>query len=190
MAQVHFASESLLHAAVSTFFTRLGIPHTNQFPVGAGYADVCMELPDGRPWCLLELKNGLEPQKLDLADAADFLEQALKYRLASGLPVFVGPFFHQSMGVVSGFLGGGPRPLSTAALSVLGGRADVGLFFVHAIRSHEHQQSCWYGFQMLLRQQRVACWCQSAPDDTIWPTALLGLVDLGSAGSRKDRVAA
>jgi hypothetical protein len=184
---VLFASEALLHQSVSAFFARMGIPHVNQLAVGDGFADVCLELPDGRPWALLELKNGLDPAQLQLADAADFFEQSLKYRLASGLPVFVGPFFHQSMGVVSGFMSGGHKPLTISALSAIGGRGDIGLFFLHAIRGYERREDCWYGFQMLLRQTRVASWCQSAPDDTIWPREPLRLVDFLGAGSRKDR---
>lgn len=184
-----FATEASLHAAVSAFLARLGIKHTNQYPVGPGYADVCLHLADGRPWCLLELKKELDPAALQLADAADFFEQALKYRLESGLPVFVGPFFHQSMGVISGFLSGGHQPKTTAALSALAGRADVGLFFLHAIRGFEARQIGWYGIQLLLRQNRVASHHTNDVDfkETVWPSEPLRLIDFCSPGSRKDR---
>jgi hypothetical protein len=180
-----FPTERELHGAVSAFFARLGIPHRNQHAVGAGAADICLELPDGRPFALLELKNGLDADNLSLADAADHFEQAHKYRLESGLPVFLGPFFYESMGVVLNLLGGGARPKKIAALSALGGRADVGLFFLHAVKGCATNPVGWYGFQLLLRQSRIAA--HGGIAETIWPTEPLALVNLRSAGSLKDR---
>ena len=181
---VVFDSERALHAEVCAFFERLQVPHRSQHPVGAGFADVCLELPDGTPWALLELKNGLDAETLSMADTADFMEQAAKYRIESGLPVFIGPFWHANMGVIDGLLYGRPTPL--AALSALGGRLDIGVFFLHAIRGHNSSQVGWYGFQLILRQTRIATFSGDlAP--ALWPTEPLRMVDLGTAGSRKDR---
>lgn len=178
-----FDSEASLHAEVSAFLRRLEIPHKNQHAVGAGFADVALELPDGTPWALVELK--LTTPGLSLADAADYFEQAAKYRLESGLPVFVGPFMAPSMAVVDDLYCA--RYPNLSALSALGGRMDVGLFFLHAIKGCETRQHGWYAFQFVLRQTRVAVHHTGELEHTLWPSAQLPLVDLATAGSRKDR---
>jgi hypothetical protein len=177
-----FATEAQLHAAVVQFLTRLQVPYRSQYPVGDGRADIALELADGRPWCLLELK--LTHKDLSLADAADYFEQAVKYRLESTLPVFVGPFLYPHMGVVDALYE--QRHPVLSALSALGGRLDVGLFFLHCLKGYEAVQQGWYGFQLVLRQQRVATF-SGGHAETIWPREPLSIVDLRSAGSRKDR---
>ncbi len=177
-----FESEAALHAAVAAFLRRLDIPAEHQWPVGAGAADVMLALPSGAPWCLLELKNGLD--HMDLGDAASYFEQALKYRLASGLPVFLGPFFSRHMGVLASLEG------SQLALSCLAGRADVGLFYIHHVAGDTTNVATWYGFQMILRGTRVAAHDMNDTTRTVWPSSTLSLVDLSTAGSRKDRARA
>lgn len=179
-----FASEAELHQAVSAYLTTLSVPHRNQPEVSQGAADIELQLPCGRPFALLELKNDLT--RAALGDLSGYFEQCLKYRLASGLPVFLGPFFDPSMAVVDG-LG---RNAALGAFSALGGRADVGLLFIHAVRGSTTRSAGWFGFQLILRGTRVASYCAQQPEETLWPAGPLALVDLHSAGSRRDRVSA
>ncbi len=185
-----FKSEVALQSALAGYFKRLNLPHREQVKVGDGRADFEVHTPSGSPWGLLEIKNGLCVDSLCLADAADYFEQAAKYRIASGLPVFLGPFFIESHGVTSHFTGG-PRPKTVAALSAFGGRLDVGLFFVQSVTGFEDTPSGWHGLQMTLRQKRVAAYstvCEWLKP--CWPAHPVQTIDIESAGSLRARSSA
>ena len=180
----HFDTEAQVQAAVEQYFSDLLLPHAAQFQTGRGPADLAL-YSGSTPWGLIELKLGLAVDEFQLADAADYFEQCLKYRKATGLPVFLGPFFVPTGGT-SHFFTGGSRSRTTASFSALAGRCDIGLFFIESPVGGETDPAQWRGFQLTLRQKRIAAY-QDPPGwvTPLWPQAAPPMVDHDNSSASK-----
>lgn len=171
-----FSSEKDLHSALDTWFASIGLPYQSHPKLDNKSIPDFAFLVDGKPWAYLEVKNGLDPMAYRLADAGDHYEQCQKYQRFTNLPIFLGPFFTSTAGVVTAYLHGGFEPKTVSAFSCIAGRSNVGLFFIHAETGYEHDPRYWYGFRALMRQQTLASgdvrnncvtnssWPQSASD--------------------------
>ena len=137
---------------------------------------------DQRPWCVIELKRALSVEKTKLSELADHFEQCLKYHSQTGLPVFLGPFFVPTMGLMNYMQGGVQIEYAVAAFAALAGRANVGMCFINATPGAEHNMKQWHGFHMTLRQQTVARY-HKYESDHVWPSGNAPLVSFGGAAS-------
>jgi hypothetical protein len=189
---MQFESEEKLHSAMEQWFNSIELPFQSQFqtPVGS-LADIAFfhsHSDNAYPWALVEVKNGLSVKDTSVADFAQYFEQCFKYRISTGLPVFLGPFFIPSMGVAPYMSGGAnPRHLC-AAFSAIAGRTDVGMLFIHAEPGYELDTKFWYGMRMTLRQKTVVYINKEELSKSEWPVGALDMVSLGGAASSKVRI--
>ena len=184
MMDPYFNSEDELQQALSAWFTKLELPFQRHPTIpGGSVPDFCLLFGD-TPWGLIEVKKGLNYSTFSVKDAADCFEQCLKYRIKTGLPVFLGPFFRQRLSFSHYFLGG-PRSSAVAAFSAIAGRIDVGLFFVQ--QDTQGDASSWSGFALMMRQQPVAQWNKWQSHGDVWPDQKIKMVGLNNAASKKVR---
>jgi len=192
MSVIPFGRESDLQAAIEAWFSRIGLPFDAQRKTRSGRCDLALYNDQARlqsPWCVLEIKNGLNPRTTKLAELADYFEQCVKYQLTTRLPVFLGPVFIPTMGIDWCMQGGVTPPTSVAAFSAYAGRVNVGLFFVNAPSGRESDPAAWRGFRMTMRQQTVARW-HEAESSYVWPESHIDLMSFDRAPSASIRTAA
>lgn len=182
--------EASLQADLERWFSAIGLPFRSQAKTGGGIADFTLSYRHGEhlPWCILEIKRGLHPQKTSVSDLAGYFEQCVKYQRGTGIPVFLGPFFIPSMGIIDSLSGGAFPRSATAAFSALAGRVNVGLFFAQCAPGHENNPSAWGGFILTMRNKPVARYHVGGPN-TIWPDGSVDLVSFEKAPSASIRVA-
>lgn len=119
MTEIEFQDE------IEVFFKKEGAPYIREFQVGNSRVDFAICDSDMNALALLEIKTGLDDQ-VKLKDLADYFEQCMKYRIKSGLPVFLGVFVDEYFGAMKYFTGG-EKHKSIAGFSALGGRIDIGV---------------------------------------------------------------
>ena len=180
----HFDSEAELQQALTAWFTKLELPFRRHPTIDGGSVPDFGLLFDDTPWGLIEVKKDLEYSTFSVKDAADYFEQCLKYRITTGLPVFLGPFFMRRLSFSHFFLGG-PTSSAVAAFSAIAGRLDVGLFFVQ--QDIDGDPSSWSGLALTMRQQRVGQWNKWRRDGDVWPHEKIKMVGLNNAASKKMR---
>ena len=180
----HFDSEAELQQALTAWFTRLELPFRRHPTIAGGSVPDFGLLFDDTPWGLIEVKKDLEYSTFSVKDAADCFEQCLKYRITTGLPVFLGPFFMRRLSFSHFFLGG-PTSSAVAAFSAIAGRVEVGLFFVQ--QDIDGDSSSWSGLALTMRQQRVGQWNKWRRGGDVWPHEKIKMVGLNNAASKKVR---
>lgn len=193
ISELHFGhragTEASLQSDIERWFSVIGLPFESQACTRNGIADFTLSYRHGErtPWCILEVKRGMHPKKTSVSDLADHLEQCVKYQRSSGLPVFLGPFFIPTMGIIE-YLSGGAFPRSaTAAFSALAGRVNVGLFFIQCASGQESSPASWGGFILTMRNKSVARY-HVGGQDTLWPAGSVDLVSFDRAPSASIRV--
>ena len=183
-------TEAALQADIERWFTKISLPFQAQASTCSGVADFTLSYQQGLrdPWCILEVKRGLHPQKTSVSDLAGYFEQCVKYQRSTGLPVFLGPFFVPTMGLCDYFSGGPSQRSSTAAFSAIAGRVNVGLFFIQCASGQESHPSLWGGFILTMRNKPVARY-HVGGQNTLWPNGSVDLVSFDKAPSASVRVA-
>jgi hypothetical protein len=187
---IYEGAEEYLQRLVELWMGNIALPHLAQHELpGRSRPDLmlCLHEENPLPWCIVELKPRLRVQTTSVKEFADYFEQCVKYHAHTGLPVFLGPFFIPSMGVID-CLSGGPEPkYATASFSALAGRVNVGLFFIHAEPGYETNPDYWYGLRMTMRQRTVAQWSKHTSRGHVWPAQRIELVDFSGAASKSVR---
>jgi hypothetical protein len=183
-----FRDEAELQAHTETFMSRLGVPH-EPHPVlkNGSCPDIGIRAADGNPCAIIEIKNGISLEASKVSDLSGYFEQCAKYHLATGLPVFLGPWFSYAGGI-SHMVQGGETASATAAFSAMAGRINVGLFIIHTMVPKDPAR--WDGLTLMLRGSRVARHDINNNWGSIWPSTAqdIKLVDLyRTAASKKQR---
>lgn len=185
-------TESSLQKLVEQWLSEISMPFLAQWETPLkSRSDLVLfnSHSDKRPWCVIEIKRGLSAKHTKVTELADHFEQCLKYHADTGLPVFLGPFFIPTMAVDWCMQGGAEPKCATASFSALAGRANVGMFFVHAAPGCESKPEKWQGFRMTLRNNTVARWNKYEQHCT-WPTGSIALASFDGAASSSVRRAA
>lgn len=132
-----FETEVEASAFVRQFFDRRGWQYREQVRAGGGRIDFV--LVDGeQPVLGVEVKKDVDSET-SASRLADYLEQAVGYSRALDVPVVVGPAM---VDLGRGWMGferlhhGGRRLDSLAALTIFGGRVNVGLMAFDSARRH------------------------------------------------------
>lgn len=179
--------EERLQSLTEQWLQKIEMPYRSQQEVHRGNKVdlmLCLSQSNPEPWCVIELKTKLNPEKSSLKELASHFEQCVKYHMGTGLPVFLGPFFIPTMGIVDHLSGGEKSNQWSAAFSSFAGRMNVGMWWVNAQPGFEHDINYWYGFRMTMRGKVVAEWCpQSLHQHNKWPTERIDLVDFKGAAS-------
>lgn len=190
MSGVFRGSEERLQVLIEEWFRSINLPHFSQQEVRGGRVDLMLglhqEKPD--PWCVVEVKTGLSAEGSSVKDLAGHFEQCVKYHMATGLPVFLGPFFTPTMGAIGHLTGGTEVRQATGAFSAFAGRLNVGLFFINAEPGYEDNPAYWYGLRLAMRQNFVADWHKDGGEyHNRWPTEPIKLVNFNGAASKSVR---
>lgn len=179
--------EERLQSLVEQWLQKIEMPHRAQQEVHRGNkVDLMLCLSQSRPepWCVIELKTKLDPDKSSVRDLACHFEQCVKYHMGTGLPVFLGPFFIPTMGIMQYMTGGAEPKHASAAFSAFAGRMNVGMLWINATPGFEDDINYWYGFRLTMRNQVIAEWCpQSLSVHNKWPEERIDLVDFRGAAS-------
>lgn len=130
-----FARETTAQAFVADFFRARDWSFVEQYGTGQGRIDM-MLLNGDAPSMGVEIKR-------DITDAtsasvlADYLEQAAAYSKSLDVPVVLGPAMVDLGGGFTRLHTGGAKLTAIAALTIFGGRANVGVMAFDAQRRHE-----------------------------------------------------
>lgn len=189
MATKYFATEAELQSALSTWFKKMDLPHSEHPVLGNGsIPDFKLKLFDGGPdWGLVEVKKDLTPETFNIGESADHLEQCIKYHYETGLPVFLGPVFISSSGISHYLQGGIGTDYALAPFSSYAGRMNIGLIFINAEPGFETDINYWYGFRITMRGKPVAQYFPNKPHFTgCWPDSQIQLVSFKSCAASKN----
>ena len=148
-------TEAQLQDALERWFLKHSVPvlrHADQSVTGiSSIPDFTFLSKRGNPVAHFEVKPNLDKDNYIVSDAADHLEQCMKYHAQTNLPVFVGPFYHSTRAARL-LLSGGKNPKTIGAFSSFAGRFNVGIMFITGL---PNKPESWSGFQCLMRQNRV-----------------------------------
>lgn len=121
-----FPLESHAQDFVRAFLNARDWAYVEQYETPSGRIDFCL-MADGKPSLGIEVKRDIDDQT-NASVLADYFEQAMGYSIDLGVPVVLAPVLYPIRNGFYSLHTGGAKLSAIAALTIFGGRANVGVF--------------------------------------------------------------